>query len=147
MQILLRQDVRDLGKRGEVVEVTAGYGRNYLVPRGMAVAVNPANVRLLAEERRRLEVAEAKRRASLTEVAEALRKTSVTIQTRANEEGHLFGSVGPAEVSAALKEEEFDIDPTMVVLEKPIKELGVFEVAIRLDPEVSSALKVWVVGE
>lgn len=147
MQLLLKQDVGDLGKRGDVVEVATGYGRNYLVPRGIAVAVNPENVRQLKEERRRLAVVEAKRKVSLAEVAESLAKASVTIQARANEEGHLFGSVGPAEIIASLKEEGFDVTEPMVVLEKPIKELGVFEVRIRLDPEVSVTVKVWVVGE
>jgi len=147
MQVLLTQDIRDLGRRGEVVDVADGYGRNYLVPRRLAVMVNPANVRQVQEERRRLELAEAKRRASLAEVAEGLKKISVTIQARANEEGHLFGSVGAEEIASALKEENFDVTPTMVMLEKPVKELGVFEVPIRLDNELSSVVKVWVVGE
>ncbi|HUW55919.1 MAG TPA: 50S ribosomal protein L9 [Planctomycetota bacterium] len=147
MQLLLKQDVRDLGKRGDVVEVSTGYGRNFLVPRGIAVAVNPENVRLLDVERRRFEAVEAERRASLKEVAQALAKTSVTIQARANEEGHLFGSVGAAEIAAALKEEGFDTASVVVLLEKPIKELGVFDVEIRLDPDISSVVKVWVVGE
>jgi len=147
MQLLLKQDVRDLGKRGDVVEVSTGYGRNFLVPRGIAVAVNPENVRLLDVERRRFEAVEAERRASLKEVAQALAKTSVTIQARANEEGHLFGSVGAAEIAAALKEEGFDTASVVLLLEKPIKELGVFDVEIRLDPDISSVVKVWVVGE
>ena len=147
MQLLLKQDVRDLGKRGDVVEVATGYGRNFLIPRGIAVVVNPENVRQLAEERRRLEAVEARRRASLAEIAQTLAKASVTIQARANEEGHLFGSVGAPEIVTALREEGFEVEPAMVVLEKPIKELGVFEVEMRLDPEVSSAVKVWVVGE
>ena len=148
MQLLLRRDVRDLGNRGEVVEVADGYGRNYLLPRGMAVEVNPANVRQLEKERKELEVTEARRRASLEEFAGTLGKVSVTIQARANEEGHLFGSVGAVEIAAAVKEEEdIDIEPEKIVLEKPIKELGVFEVAVHLDPTVASTLKVWVVGE
>jgi len=148
MQLLLRQDVRDLGKRGEVVRVADGYGRNYLLPRGMAVEVNPANVRQLERERKELEATEAKRRASLEEFAGTLGKVSVTIQARANEEGHLFGSVGAAEIAAAVKEEEnIDVGPEKIVLEKPIKELGVFEVTVHLDPTVSCTLKVWVVGE
>jgi len=147
MQLLLRQDVKNLGKRGEVVNVATGYGRNYLLPRGIAVTVNPANVRALEAERKRLEAVEAQRRASLAEVAAAVSKVSVTLQARANEEGHLFGSVGAGEIVAALKEENFDIEPGMIVLEKTIKELGVFEVLIQLDPEISATVKVWVVGE
>ena len=147
MQLLLRQDVQSLGKRGEVVDVAEGFGRNYLVPRGMAVAVNPANVRQLEDERKRLEAAETKRLASLAQVVEALGKVSITIQAKANEENKLFGSVGPAEIVAALKEENFQVDPSMVLLDKPVKELGVFEVKIQLAPEISSVIKVWVVGE
>lgn len=147
MQLLLRQDVHDLGKRGEVVDVADGYARNFLVPRGLAVTVNPTNVGQLDEERKRLQVLEDKRRASLAEVAQTLAKTSVTIQARANEEGHLFGSVGTEEIAAALVEEGFDVAATAVMLEKPIKELGVFEVEVRPDPEISSVVKVWVVGE
>jgi large subunit ribosomal protein L9 len=147
MQVLLTQDVHSLGKRGEVVDVKDGYGRNYLVPRQLAVPVNSGNVRQVEEERKRLAAVEAKRRASLAELAEALRKVSVTIQSRANEEGHLFGSVGPEEIAAALKEENFDISPSMIELEKPVKQLGVFEVSVRLESDVSSLVKVWVVGE
>lgn len=146
MRLLLKQDVRDLGKRGEMVDVATGYGRNYLLPRDMAVAVSPTNVRQIEEERKRLHVMEEKRRASMAEVTEVLGKLSVTIQARANEEGHLFGSVGPAEVAAAICEEDFDVRPAMIILEKPIKELGVFEVEVRPDPDVSALVKVWVVG-
>lgn len=147
MQLMLRQNVKDLGKRGDVVKVATGYGRNYLVPRGMAVPVNPENVRLVEEEQKRIQVVEDRRLASLGEIAEALGKASVTIQARANEEGHLFGSVGENEIVTALAEEKFDVEPRMIVLEKHIKELGVFEVEIRLDPVVSAKVKVWVVGE
>jgi large subunit ribosomal protein L9 len=129
------------------VDVKDGYGCNFLVPRRMAVPVNPGNVRQVEEERRRLAAVDAKRRASLAELAEVLGKVSLTIQARANEEGHLFGSVGPEEVAAALKEENFDISPSMIALEKPVKQLGVFEVPIRLDSDLSSVVKVWVVGE
>ena len=147
MQLMLRQNVKNLGKRGDVVKVTTGYGRNYLVPRGMAVPVNPDNVSEVEEEQKRIQVVEDRRLASLTEIAEALGKTSVTIQARANEEGHLFGSVGETEIAAVLVEDKFDVESRMVVLEKHIKELGVFEVEIRLDPAVSAKVKVWVVGE
>ncbi|HUV38787.1 MAG TPA: 50S ribosomal protein L9 [Planctomycetota bacterium] len=147
MQLLLRQDVKQLGKRGQVVNVTTGYGRNYLLPRGMAVTVNPANVRQIEQERRRLDAAEQKRRETLSGTAAGLGKVSVTLQARANEEGHLFGSVGSAEIVAALRDEGFSVTSDMIVLEKPVKELGVFEVEVRLDPEISATVKVWVVGE
>jgi large subunit ribosomal protein L9 len=147
MQLLLRQDVANLGKRGDVVSVKEGYGRNFLLPRGFAVVVNPGNVKQLAEERRRITVAETKRLATLSQQAEALGKVSLTIQAKANEENKLFGSVGPAEIVAALKAENFEIDPSTIALDKPVKELGVFEVKIQLAPDVAATVKVWVVGE
>ena len=147
MQLMLREDITHLGKRGEVVDVAEGYGRNYLVPRGMAVAVNPANIKQVEEEHRRLVAAEAKHRATLAQTAEGLGKVSLTLQAKANEENKLFGSVGPAEVAAALKDEGFEIDPSMVQIEKPIKELGVFEVRVQLAGDISAVVKMWVVGE
>ncbi len=147
MQLLLRQDVEKLGKRGDVVNVAVGYGRNYLLPRGMAVAVKAGNVKQIEEERRRLTVAEAKRRETLTQTAEALGKLSLTLQAKANEENKLFGSVGAAEVVAALRAENFAVEPSMIVLEKPIKELGVSEVKVQLAPDIAAVGKLWVVGE
>jgi large subunit ribosomal protein L9 len=147
MQLLLKKDVKHLGKRGQVVNVATGYGRNFLLPRGVAVPVNPDNMKMIEAERKRSDAAEAKRRAGLVEIAEAVGKLSITIQARANEEGHLFGSVGPDEIAAAVKDEGFEVHAGMIALEKPVKELGVFEVDIRLDPEVVSRVKVWVVGE
>ncbi len=147
MELLLRQNVEKLGKRGEVVNVSEGYGRNYLLPRGMAVAVKAGNVKQIEEERRRLAVAEAKHHETLKQTAEALGKLSLTIQAKANEENKLFGSVGAAELVKALKDENFTVEPSMIVLEKPIKDLGVTEVTVQLAPDISAVLKVWVVGE
>ena len=147
MQLLLRQEVENLGKRGDVVNVSEGYGRNFLLPRGFAVAVKAGNVKQLEQERHRLVVEEKKRRESLAATAEALGKVSLTIQAKANEEQKLFGSVGPAEIVAALKDENIAIDPSMVVMDKPIKELGVSEVTVQLSPDVSAVVKLWVVGE
>ncbi len=147
MQLLLTQDVANLGKRGEVVNVKAGYGRNFLLPRGIGVAVNPGNMKQIENERRRLAVEEKKRLETLAQQAEALGKLSLTIQAKANEENKLFGSVGPAEIVAALKAENFDVAPAMVVMEKPVKELGVTEVKVQLAPDIAAVVKVWVVGE
>ena len=147
MQVLLTQDVESLGKRGDVVNVAVGYGRNFLLPRGMAMAVKAGNVKEIEEARRRLAVAEAKRREGLAQTAEAIGKLSITIQAKANEENKLFGSVGAPELVAALKNENIAVEPSMIALEKPIKELGVFEVKVQLAPDIAGTVKVWVVGE
>ena len=147
MQLLLKQDVRRLGRRGEVVNVTPGYGRNYLVPQGLAVEVNPTNVEQIEGERRRMKAVEDKLHADMVQKAEGIKKLSLTITARANEEGHLFGSVGVDDILVVLKEEGFDVAPVAIQLEKPIKELGVIDVPFRLHPDVAGTVKVWVVGE
>lgn len=147
MELLLRADVPELGRRGELVKVATGYARNYLIPRGLAVRVDSTNLKQLEEERRRLAVLEQRRLADIHTVADSLSKISLTIPAKATDEGHLFGSVTAAEVSAALRAEGFDVEDAMVQLETHIKELGMFEVAVRLDEAVSATVKVWVVAE
>ena len=137
----------DDGQRGEVVNVAPGYGRNYLVPQGLAVEVNPSNVEQIEGERRRLKVAEEKRRGELQATAEAIRKLSLTITAKAKEEGHLFGSVGAADIVAVLKEEGIEVSPAVIQLEKPVKEVGVIDVPFHLHSDIAGTVKVWIVGE
>ena len=145
MELLLKQTVPSLGRIGDVVKVKPGYARNYLVPHGYGVPVTKANreeiekarLRALAEERTRVE--------SLREQAAKLGETSVTIEGRANEEGHLFGSVTAAQVARALGEKGFHIDQKAIRLDAPLKEIGVFDVDVQLHAEVAGKIKVWVV--
>src|SRR6266511_162056 len=103
MQLVLTEDVPNLGKQGELVEVKSGYGRNYLLPRGMATDPSAHNLRLLERYKRRVQQAREARVADLRVLAEQITRTTVTIEANANEEGHLYGSVGPAEISQALR--------------------------------------------
>src|SRR6516165_3408412 len=115
MQLVLTEDVPHLGQQGEVVEVKPGYGRNYLVPRGMATIPTPHNLRLLERYKIRVQQAREARIADLRALAEQIAKMpGITIEANANAEGHLYGSVGAAEISKALKAKALPVDPEMV---------------------------------
>src|SRR5438309_2826166 len=117
MQLVLTEDVPNLGRQGDVVEVKAGYGRNYLLPNGLATVPSEHNLRLLERYKQRVSAAREARIADLRALADQIQHVTVTIETNANEEGHLYGSVGPAEISRALKDQRLNVDPEMVRLE------------------------------
>jgi large subunit ribosomal protein L9 len=146
MQLVLLEDVPYLGKQGDVVEVKPGYGRNYLLPRGMATVPTPHNLRLLERYKIRVKQARDARVADLRALAEQIQKMAgITIEANANEEGHLYGSVGVAEISRGLKAKTLHIDPEMVRLEGPIKETGLYAVKLNLGYEIETEVKVAVV--
>ena len=147
MEVLLLEDVERLGKKGDVVKVAPGYARNYLLPRKLAVLSTPENLRAIEAERRRAEKREAERRAALRDLAARLEGTSVTIAARAGEGGHLFGSVGAAQIAAAFQAEGYEVSEDMVHLEAPFRELGVYSVELRLAAEINCTTRVWVVAE
>jgi len=145
MQLVLVEDVPNLGRQGDVVEVKAGYGRNYLLPRGLATVPTEHNLRLLERYKQRVQQAREARIADLKVLAEQIARTTVTIEANANEEGHLYGSVGPQEVAIALKAKNLLVEPEMVRMEGPIKEIALYEVKLNLGHEIESAVKVLVV--
>jgi len=145
MELLLRKSVESLGRIGDVVNVKAGYARNYLMPFGLAVPVTKANRDEIEKARAQALAEEHARVDSLKELATKLQETSVTIEGRANEEGHLFGSVTGVQIAAALREKGFAIEPKMVRLDNPLKEIGVFDVELHLHADVETKTKVWVV--
>ncbi len=146
-QVLLMADVQDLGVEGDVVSVSDGFARNYLFPRKLAAPVNEATRRTLAALKARREE---ERRAALEtarQKAMELSKISCTIPMKVTAEGKLYGSVGIHEILDALAAQGVVLDKTALLLESPIRELGVFRVKVRLHPEVEGAIKVWVVEE
>lgn len=147
VEVILRQDVHDLGQAGELVHVRPGYARNFLIPQGIALRATEGNRRRFREERRQIEQAAVRQRESATELAGTLVGRSVTFKVRAGEEGRLFGSVTPADISEALERDGFSVDRKTILLEEAIKELGVYDVSIRLHAGVEAELKVWVVAE
>jgi large subunit ribosomal protein L9 len=147
MQLLLKQNVEHLGRTGDLVEVKSGYARNYLLPRGLAVAVTKSNVAEIERVRAKALLEEQQRVATLKEMAAKMADVSVTIEGRANEEGHLFGSVGPMQIAAALRDKGLAIDERQVRLQHPLKEIGVFDVVIHLHADIEPTVKVWVVQQ
>jgi large subunit ribosomal protein L9 len=146
VQIVLIEDVPHVGKQGEVVEVKAGFARNYLLPRGMATIPTPHNLKLLEKHKIRVKQAREARIADLRALAEQVQKMmGITIEANANEENHLYGSVGPEEISAALKAKALPVDPDMVLLEGAIKELGLYSVKLHLGYEITGEVTVAVV--
>jgi large subunit ribosomal protein L9 len=147
MQLVLTEDVANLGKQGDVVEVRPGYGRNYLLPRGMATVPTPHNLRLLERYKVRVRQALEARVADLKALAEQINKLAgITVEANANEEGHLYGSVGAPEISRGLKSKNLHVEPEMVQLEGGvIKEIGLYAVKLNLGHEIEAEVKVAVV--
>jgi large subunit ribosomal protein L9 len=148
MQLVLVEDVPHLGKQGQVVEVRPGYGRNFLLPNGLAIIPSGHNLRLLERHKIRVQQAREARMADLKVLAEQIQRTSITIEANANEEGHLYGSVGPAEISKALRGRNLMVDADMVKLDAPIKEAGaIYEVRLALGYDIESKVQVVVLKQ
>jgi large subunit ribosomal protein L9 len=132
MKVLLRQDVPNLGVIGDIVEVGAGYARNYLLPQNLAVAPTAANLKRIEEEAQQRELAAKQRLDTLKALAAKLTGLSVTIKAKANEQGNLFGSVNEEHIVEALAEEGYKVAPAQVALAAPIRTLDKFRVPIKL---------------
>jgi len=145
MKVLLRQDVPALGTVGDVVEVKVGYARNYLLPRHLGVEPNAANLKRVEQEKVQRDLAAKQRLDTLKAVAAKMNGTSVTIKAKANELGHLFGSVTEQDIAEALAGEGYKVAPAQVALAAPIRTLDKFRVPIRLADGVQAEVDVWVV--
>lgn len=145
IQLLLIQSVDHLGKQGDIVEVKRGYALNYLLPQGLATIASKHHQRMVEKHRAKLQEIEKARLSSLRQLADNLSKQSITIEANANDEGHLYGSVGASDIANALKQQGFHITNDQVRLEGQLKELGLYTVKIHLHAEIESELKVWVV--
>lgn len=145
MMLVLTEDVPHLGRQGDVVEVKAGYGRNYLLPNGLATVPTAHNLRLLEKYKIRVQQAREARIADLKALAEQIaRVPHITIESNANEEGHLYGSVGAPDISRALKGKNLKVEPEMVRMD-PIKECALYEVHLNLGYDIETTVKVMVV--
>jgi large subunit ribosomal protein L9 len=147
MQIILTQDVPNLGAAGELVTVRPGYGRNYLVPRGMAVTATAANVHKLEHDKRVIAKKVAKERAGAEALAERINVMTLQFDRQVGEEDKLFGSVTSRDVAEMLKKNGIEIDHRWVVMDQPVKALGKYEVAVKLGSGVTALCKFFVVGK
>jgi large subunit ribosomal protein L9 len=146
-QVLLREDIDNLGARGEIVRVKAGYARNYLLPRNLAVEATANNLRQIEGERAALAKREAKERSSAELQADQLRNLSLKFERKVGEAGVLYGSVTSMDIAHALKDQGYEIDRRRIVLREPIKRFGNYTVPVRLHRDVTVELPVNVLGE
>lgn len=145
MQVILRETVESLGDRGDRVSVAAGYARNFLIPKGLAVEANAGNLRSFNEETKLRSVRENKIERQAERLSEKLKKVSVTAAVQVGEEDRLFGSVTSHDIEELLLAQGFEVDRRRILLEEPLKALGVYTVPIKLHKDVECAIKVWVV--
>jgi large subunit ribosomal protein L9 len=148
VKLVLIEDVPHLGRQGELVEVKPGYARNYLLPNSLATIPNKHNLRQLDKYKERVQQAREAKIADLKVLAEQIQRVNVTIEANANEENHLYGSIGPDEISKALKTRNLNVEPAMVRMEGVIKECGVYEnIPIHLGYEIESKVNITVVKQ
>jgi large subunit ribosomal protein L9 len=147
MKIILREDVDRLGKRGDTITVKDGYARNYLIPRKLALLATPGNLKTFQEEKKQLGVRENKTHRLADQLAKKLKSVSITATVSVGEEDRVFGSVTAQTISNLLKEKGYDVDKKKILLEEPIKALGVYTVPLKLHHDVQGKVKVWVVKE
>ena len=147
MEVILRQAVDNLGHPGDIVTVSPGFARNYLLPRGIAFAATEGNKKRISLEKARLEAAEAERRAGAEEIAKKLEEVSITFSARVGDEGKLFGSVTSADIAEQLAAQGYTVEKRQIDLHEPIKALGVYRVPVRLHADVRPEIKVWVIKQ
>lgn len=145
IELLLIQSVDNLGKQGDVVEVKSGYANNYLLPQGLATIASEHHKRMVDKHRAKLQEIEQARLKDLKDLGKLVAKQSITIEANANEEGHLYGSVGAVEIVDALKQNDITLTADQIRLEGVLKELGLYTVRVHLHQDVETELKVWVV--
>ena len=147
MEVILKNAVEKVGQPGDVVKVSNGFARNYLLPRGLAYEATPGNLKKIAQEKERLQAEEGRRRESAQEIADRLQDVSLTYTARVGEEGKLFGSITSADIVEQLEAQGFAIERRQIDLHEPIKSLGVYRVPVRLHADVKSEIKVWVIKQ
>jgi large subunit ribosomal protein L9 len=146
MQVILREDVPNLGRSGELVTVKEGFGRNYLIPRGLAVVATGRNVARLDHEQHKIEQREQKLLRSAAAIKQKIEQTSINIAKQVGEEEKLFGSVTTREIADALAAAGVEVDRKAIHLDEPIRTLGVHSVKVKLRRDVEAVVKVWVVA-
>lgn len=147
MKVILQEDMVDLGQAGDLVEVKTGYARNYLIPKGLAMMATSRNVKVLEHQRRLMVARQGKQHTRATDLADAINTLSATFTRKAGDDDRLFGSVTSQHIAEFFSDEKLPVERKQIRLEEPIKALGVFNVPIKLHPEVTAELKVWVVKE
>jgi large subunit ribosomal protein L9 len=147
MKIILKEDIKKIGKMGQIVDVANGYARNYLVPKGLAVEASTKNIRSLEHEKKIIQEKAKKLKDSAQDIASRISSMTLTIKAKAGEEEKLFGSVTTMDIAEALLNEGLEIDKKKISLEEPIKRLGSYSVQIKLHSDVSVPLNIQIIQE
>jgi len=147
MELLLLEDVRKLGHIGDIVKVSAGYARNYLLPQRLATQPTEENIKAIADRRQAAAAARARKLKEFSELVQKMENVSVTIEAAANPEGTLYGSVGTKDIALALQKQGFPVLPEQVLLDTPIRTLDNRVLTLEFTEEISTQVKVWVVRE
>jgi large subunit ribosomal protein L9 len=147
VEVILRQAVENLGHPGDVVTVSNGYARNYLLPRGVAFVATEGNKKRITQEKARLEAAEGSRREAAQQLADRMAEVSITFAARVGEEGKLFGSVTAGDIAQQLEAQGYHVERRQIDLHEPIKALGVYRVPLRLHADVRPEIKVWIIKQ
>jgi large subunit ribosomal protein L9 len=147
MRIVLREDIEKLGRRGEVLEVAAGFARNFLLPKGKALPATDGNMKRVEQERRRYVVRQAKEKEEAAVVARRIAGVQCTVVRKVGENDQLYGSVTASDIAEYLAKDGIEIDKRRILLEEPIKALGIYTVPVKLHADVTGEVRVWVVKE
>ncbi len=145
MEVILKKDVDKLGKSGQVIKVKDGFGNNFLIPQGLAVSATAANLKKLGQEKQKKDLELEVIKSHAEGLKEKISSLSLTLPVLVQEDEKLYGSIAAVDIQRLLKDEGFDVDKNAIVLEEPIKSLGIFEIPLKLHPEVSTKIKIWVV--
>jgi large subunit ribosomal protein L9 len=147
MEIILKEDVPNLGRPLDLVKVKTGYAHNYLFPRGLAVLATPTARKMIAAERAKVEQKSKAEKAQLQVMADKMKNVSLTIAAKVHEGEKLYGSISASDISAKLKDAGYDVDKRFIALDEPIKQLGMYTLKIQLHKEVESKIKLWVISD
>lgn len=147
MKVILKEDVKNIGNMGQIVDVADGFARNYLIPRGLAVEANVKNIKSLEHEKKVIQEKVKKIKISSQTLSDKLANMTLVIKAKAGEEGKLFGSVTTMDIAEQLKNEGFEIDKKKISLEEPIKRLGSYSVNIKLHADISTQINIQVIEE
>jgi large subunit ribosomal protein L9 len=147
MKLLLRQDYKPLGEAGEIVNVKPGYARNFLISNGLAMLASDKNLKRYENEKKQMFWRQEKEKRQSEELAKTLENVSCTITVQVGEEDKMFGSVTSQNIAEALEAQGYSVDKRKIILEEPIKSLGIYSVPIKLHTDVEAKVKVWVVKE
>ena len=144
VEIILTQDVEKLGKTGDLVKVKDGFARNFLIPQKKAYLATPQNIRRIEQQQKKLKFQYEQEKKAARQLADRLSKVSCTVSVEVNEQEKLYGSVSESDIAKALETEGFEIERRNIVLEQPIEDLGIFDIGVKLHPEVTTKIRLWV---